>query len=75
MTLQETASREFSAAPEYRVSSQGPDHAKEFTATVFLRGEPYGGGQGRSKKEAEQHAAHEALERIAAQGDDDGGES
>ncbi|MFN2544284.1 MAG: ribonuclease III [Actinomycetota bacterium] len=66
MTLQELASREFSAAPDYRVVSQGPDHAKEFTATVFLRGDPYGSGRGRSKKEAEQQAAHEALDRIAA---------
>jgi ribonuclease-3 len=66
MSLQELASRELGVAPEYRVSSQGPDHAKEFTATVFLRGEPYGSGQGRSKKEAEQQAAREALGKIAA---------
>jgi ribonuclease-3 len=66
MTLQELASRELGVAPEYRVSSQGPDHAKRFTATVFLRGEPYGSGQGRSKKEAEQQSAREALELIAS---------
>jgi len=66
MTLQELASREFSAAPEYRASSEGPDHAKEFTATVFLKGEEFGSGRGRSKKEAEQQAAREALERIAS---------
>jgi len=66
MSLQELASRDFSAAPEYRVTSEGPDHAKEFTATVFLRGEEYGTGQGRSKKEAEQQAAREALELIAS---------
>jgi ribonuclease-3 len=72
MALQELASREFSVAPEYRVVSQGPDHAKEFTASVFLKGELYGGGQGRSKKEAEQQAAHEALELIASR---TGGES
>ena len=66
MSLQELASRQLGVAPEYRVSSQGPDHAKEFTATVFLRGEPYGSGRGRSKKEAEQQAAQEALGKIAA---------
>jgi ribonuclease-3 len=66
MALQELASRQFGAAPEYRVASQGPDHAKEFTASVFLRGERYGGGQGRSKKEAEQQAAREALDLIAS---------
>jgi len=69
MTLQELASRELGAAPEYRVSSQGPDHAKQFTATVFLRGEPHGSGRGRSKKEAEQHAAREALDLIASRAD------
>jgi len=66
MALQELASRELGVAPEYRVSSHGPDHAKEFSATVFLRGEEYGGGQGRSKKEAEQQAAREALDAISA---------
>lgn len=66
MQLQEQASRELGVAPEYRVWSQGPDHAKEFTATVFLRGEEYGGGRGRSKKEAEQQAAREAIDVLTA---------
>jgi ribonuclease III len=66
MALQELASREFSVAPEYRVVSEGPDHAKEFTATVYLKGEVHGSGRGRSKKEAEQQAAGEALELIAS---------
>ena len=66
MALQELAAHDLGAAPEYRVTSQGPDHAKEFSATVFLRGEPHGAGQGRSKKEAEQQAAREALDLIAS---------
>ena len=66
MALQEQASRDLGAAPEYRVWSQGPDHAKEFTATVFLKGEEYGAGNGRSKKEAEQQAARQALEVLAS---------
>ena len=66
MTLQELASRDLSAVPEYRVSSEGPDHAKEFTATVYLDGQEFGQGQGRSKKEAEQQAAREALAKIAS---------
>jgi ribonuclease-3 len=65
MTLQELASRNLSAVPEYRVSSEGPDHAKEFTATVYLDGREFGEGQGRSKKEAEQQAAREALAKLA----------
>jgi ribonuclease III len=64
MALQEKASRDLGVAPEYRVWSQGPDHAKEFTATVFLKGDEYGAGTGRSKKEAEQQAARQALEVL-----------
>jgi ribonuclease-3 len=62
--LQEVASQELRAMPEYRLVERGPDHQKEFTATVFLDGEPLGTGSGRSKKEAEQQAAREAYARI-----------
>ena len=51
--------------PEYRLEERGPDHAKEFTATVFVAGEALGNGTGRSKKEAEQQAAREAHARIS----------
>ena len=63
--LQELASQELRAMPEYRLQERGPDHEKEFTATVLLAGEPLGTGTGRSKKEAEQQAAREAYARIA----------
>lgn len=59
--LQELASQELRAMPEYRIEERGPDHQKEFTATVFLAGRLQGTGVGRSKKEAEQQAAHEAF--------------
>ncbi len=45
------------------VRSEGPDHLKEFEVAVHLRGESAGLGRGRSKKEAEQNAAREALEK------------
>lgn len=48
--------------PEYIVTGTGPDHAREFTATVFVDGKELGSGRGRSKKEAEQSAAQAALE-------------
>jgi ribonuclease-3 len=64
--LQELSSQELSAVPEYRIASQGPDHAKEFTATVFVAGRRLGRGVGRSKKEAEQHAAHQAHRKLTA---------
>ena len=53
--------------PEYRLEETGPDHEKEFTATVFLGGEPMGTGIGRSKKEAEQQAAREAYALLSGQ--------
>ena len=66
--LQELASQDLRALPEYRLEERGPDHRKEFTATVFLGGERYGTGRGRSKKEAEQEAAREAFERLTDPG-------
>ena len=42
----------------------GPDHCKAFWMAVTLDGEQIGAGQGRSKKEAEQQAAKEALEGL-----------
>ena len=42
---------------------EGPDHDKTFYINLFCAGELIGAGQGRSKKEAEQNAAKEALER------------
>jgi ribonuclease-3 len=63
--LQELASQALRSMPEYRLEERGPDHEKEFTATVHLGGEPMGTGVGRSKKEAEQRAAAEAYARIS----------
>jgi ribonuclease-3 len=63
--LQELASQALRSMPDYRIQERGPDHEKEFTATVFLGGEPLGTGIGRSKKEAEQQAAREAYGRMS----------
>jgi ribonuclease III len=72
--LQELAAQDIGTVPQYRVSEEGPDHAKEFTATVFLGGQAYGSGSGRSKKEAEQRAAREAYVRLMAEGPTEGAE-
>jgi ribonuclease III len=61
--LQEIAVRDSGELPVYRVSSSGPDHDRRYSAHVFIGGELFGTGLGRSKKEAEQAAAREALER------------
>ena len=59
--LQERVVRDGHALPAYRVVGSGPDHDKRFEAEVFVAGELLGSGRGRSKKEAEQRAAREAL--------------
>ncbi len=62
--LQELAARYFDQLPRYQLRADGPDHSKRFYATVTLRGEPYGQGEGRSKKQAEQAAARAAWQRL-----------
>jgi ribonuclease III len=66
--LQELTARENGHRPEYEVTSSGPEHEKTFTARVFVEGRPVGNGTGRSKKEAEQNAAREALDRLGPVG-------
>jgi ribonuclease-3 len=49
----------------YRVIKEsGPDHNKEFVVEVLCGRRVKGRGKGKSKKEAEQRAAKEALEKI-----------
>jgi ribonuclease-3 len=62
--LQELAARRVDQLPRYQVRHEGPDHSKRFFATVLLRGEVYGEGEGRSKKSAEQAAARVAWQRL-----------
>jgi len=63
--LQELCARLGRGAPEYEVSSHGPDHAKTFHARVLVDDEVLGVGTGRSKKSAEQLAATEACVALA----------
>ena len=46
------------------VGESGPDHDKLFQVQVSLNGTSIGTGTGRSKKRAEQEAAHNALEAL-----------
>ena len=62
--LQELCARLFDQLPRYTVTDEGPDHAKEFEATVYLQGRAYGSGRGRSKKQAEQAAARQAWQHL-----------
>lgn len=64
-TLQEIVQKNPGEKLEYRmVSESGPDHDKHFVAEVLLNSNTIGRGGGRSKKEAEQQAAREALELM-----------
>lgn len=46
------------------VSDEGPDHDKTFEAEVHHDNKFLGSGTGRTKKEAEQNSAHEALKKL-----------
>ncbi len=63
--LQELCARVYDELPRYHHTSEGPDHAKRFSATVTVKGEIVGQGEGRSKKQAEQAAARVAWERLS----------
>ncbi len=61
--LQEVLARD-GLAPRYHVEETGPDHAKEFAATVSAAGRVLGEGAGTSKKRAQQAAARAAMEAL-----------
>jgi len=63
--LQEASYRHFRAHPTYElIGESGPDHAKRFTTRIRIGNRALGVGEGGSKKQSEQAAAREALERI-----------
>ncbi|MCS7220493.1 MAG: ribonuclease III [Anaerolineae bacterium] len=70
--LQEWSQAYLQATPTYKtVGERGPDHAKEFTVQVIIKGVVYGEGTGHSKQLAAQAAAKAALElltRLYAEG-------
>ena len=63
--LQEVLQERERIGPEYEtIATAGPDHAREFTVVVKVREELLGEGRGRSKREAQQMAAREALAHL-----------
>ena len=66
-SLQELTAERGLGVPSYEITSTGPDHDKEFTATTVVGGHAYGQGIGRSKKEAEQRAAGAAYQALTAE--------
>jgi ribonuclease-3 len=62
--LQEITQEKTKISPIYRVTkSEGPDHNKTFWVEVVARDTVLGAGVGKSKQEAEQKAAQNALEK------------
>ena len=63
--LQEWCQQRHDCVPQYVTAKEsGPDHQKTFEVRVIVQGKALGRGTGRSKKEAEQAAAQEALEAV-----------
>lgn len=63
--LQEFIQRDGCGPLEYQiVDEKGPAHNREFISEVTLNGKVLGIGKGRSKKEAEQMAAEQALGKL-----------
>ena len=57
----------YKAPPSYETtSSEGPEHNKTFKVRVHFGKRTLGHGEGKSKKEAEQAAARDALQNLEA---------
>lgn len=65
--LQERSQALLQSTPVYSViGEEGPDHDKRFEVTIALNGLEHGRATGKSKKEAEQNAAAQALTVLEA---------
>ncbi|HSF66453.1 MAG TPA: ribonuclease III [Nitrospiraceae bacterium] len=65
--FQEWCQKRHDTLPRYAtVRETGPDHEKLFEVELSIQGEVVGVGSGRSKKEAEQQAAKQALLRVGS---------
>ena len=63
--VQELVQTYFGVLPKYEFhGEEGPDHNKTFNVTLYINDKIFGTGRGKSKKEATQMAAAEALIRL-----------
>ena len=64
--LQERSQKLYAGAvPQYElISAEGPDHERQYTASVSMNGKELAQGSGSSKKEAELAAARSALKVL-----------
>ena len=64
-TLQEITQAHMGVTPQYIVTgSSGPDHKKEFVIMVKINDREIAQAKGKSKKEAQQEAAKQAIEKL-----------
>lgn len=64
-TLQELTQATYGVTPSYEViGSSGPDHKKEFEIAIVLNDKTLARAKGKSKKEAQQRAAKDALKEL-----------
>jgi ribonuclease-3 len=63
--LQESLARNRKQVSYTVLDVQGPAHERTFTCAAVVGGEQVGLGTGRTKKDAEQQAAREALSKLA----------
>lgn len=64
-SLQEVVQKNTECKIQYNLLSEsGPDHEKIFRIAVLINQKEFGVGWGKSKKEAEQHAAKQALIKM-----------
>jgi len=62
--FQEKAQEFIGETPVYKtIRESGPDHDKHFTVAVTVSAKTYGEGEGKSKQDAEQAAARNALDK------------
>ena len=68
--LQERIQQKYRTTPVYRlVNEGGPDHSKVFESEVLIEDRVWGRGRAKSKKEAEQQSAQEALRLLQDESD------
>jgi ribonuclease-3 len=67
--LQDYSQKKYQQTPLYSVIEEtGPDHSKEFHVAVSINEKEVGTGTGYSKKEAQQAAAENALNKLGSNG-------
>jgi ribonuclease-3 len=63
--FQQWALAQLGQTPKYYIINEsGPDHNKEFVATVQVKSQVYGRGQGKRKQDAQKQAAKDALIKL-----------